>query len=205
MSLLLGNDHLRWDFCFCNVYSVSRVTVTCRYCRCTDFFGYVWWFILIAQAGIKVHMEQVKRCLFSHRPFDPSSFQWSQRNQCAGVRALCSARSLPAGIQRWKCEWAETAVICGTWWMIGSDGSGGGGGGGWVHHPRMCRDSCPKLRAGRVGGREEEMRTDKQRAMAPCGGKQWEMDGNKGEEKKITLEGPLGLFSAVTPRMRQEG
>lgn len=55
--------------------------------------------------------------------------------------------------------------------MTGNGGDGGGGDAGGGHHPRARRDSCPDPSSGQDEW-EEERRTDKQRAMAPCRGKE---------------------------------
>lgn len=81
-----------------------------------------------------------------------------------------------------KCEWAEAAVICGMWWMTDS---GGGA------HPGACRDSHPDpVQWPGEWEEERERKTDKQRAMAWCGGRK------KGRERngKKNVGRPVLMF-----------
>lgn len=90
--------------------------------------------------------------------------------------------------------------------MIGSDDSGSGSWGG-KHHPRMCRDSCPDPSSGQDEWEEERKKGGQiNREQWPCAEERsGEWMETKERKKRKTLDGLFELFSAVTPRTRQEG
>ena len=96
-----------------------------------------------------------------------------------------------------KCEWAEAAVICGMWWM--TDSAGGGG-----PHPGACRDSHPDpVQWPGEWEEERERKTDKQRAMAWCGGRKKGRKRNGKRKKKQKKKRGSTCFNVS--RQRDEG